>query len=69
MSISLKSLSDDELSLELDESSDELLDAVRVGACTGLTGCSSSEEESESEEEDEELGSLEESLCCCLLRR
>lgn len=69
--MSLKSLSEDELSLELEESSEEeLSDASGVGSLAGLTGCSSSEEESESdEEEDEELESLEESLCCCLLRR
>lgn len=71
MSKSLKSLSEDELSLELDESSDdELSDPAFVGTVVGFAGSSSSkEEDSDSEEEDEELESDEESLCCCLLRR
>ena len=68
MSKSLKSLSDDELSLELDESSEELSLAVFGATGAGLTGCSSSDDDSDSEEEDEELESLDESLCC-LLRR
>lgn len=69
-SISLISLSDEEeleLSLELDESSEELLDASGVGRLAGFAGCSSSEDESDSDDEEESLE--EESLCCCLLRR